>query len=142
MSTIAIRAFEECDVAAVLALWSASDGLGHGPGDTPDELRRYLARNAGISSVAVDGEAVVGAVLCGHDGRRGVLYRLAVAKSHRRRGVGRALVERALAALRAARISRCMLYVLGANAGGLAFWTSLGATHRPELHLLSIDLEA
>ncbi len=126
----------------VIALWAASDGLGHGPGDAPGELRRYLERNPGISSVAVEDDAMVGAVLCGHDGRRGVLYRLAVSPSSRRRGVGRALVERSLAALRAADIPRCMLYVLDVNADGLAFWASLGAVSRGELHLLSIDLEA
>ena len=83
-----------------------------------------------------------GAVLCGHDGRRGVLYRLAVATSHRRRGLGRALVERSLAALRAEGIPRCMLYVLAVDGGGLEFWWALWAVTRGELHLLSIDLDA
>jgi ribosomal protein S18 acetylase RimI-like enzyme len=50
-----------------------------------------LAGNPGLSLVAELDGAVVGAVLCGHDGRRALIYHLAVAASLRRRGIGVAL---------------------------------------------------
>lgn len=137
---VEVRAFLESDIPAVRALWAASDGLGHGPGDDPAAIARFLRRNPGISTVGLAGEHVVAAALCGHDGRRGFLYRLAVADAVRRRGVARAVVERSLAALVAEGIPRCMLFVLAENTGAARFWSALGASRRDELDLLSIDL--
>src|SRR5690349_6147680 len=88
-----VRAFEPADIPAVRELWAATDGLGFGPGDAPEDLVAFLARNPGCSAVAVDGERLVGALLAGHDGRRGFLYRLAVAGDCRRRGLARQLVR-------------------------------------------------
>jgi ribosomal protein S18 acetylase RimI-like enzyme len=137
----AIRAFEERDVDAVRALWARTEGLGHGPGDDAPAIARFLARNPGVSAVAVDPDGtIVGAVLCGHDGRRGFVYRLAVAPERRRAGIARALMDHALAALAAERIPRCMLFVLADNDGGTGFWDAVGAHPREELRLRSIDL--
>jgi ribosomal protein S18 acetylase RimI-like enzyme len=136
-----IRAFDVRDIDAVRALWARTEGLGHGPGDAAPELARFLARNPGVSAVAVDAAgAIVGAALCGHDGRRGFLYRLAVAPELRRAGIARALLGHALAALRAEGIPRCMLFVLADNDGGAEFWSAVGAHPRDELRLRSIDL--
>lgn len=139
-----VRAFEQRDIPAVLDLWERSEGLGHGPGDSAADLARFLARNPGISPVATaddgPGAAVVGAALCGHDGRRGFLYRLSVARERRRAGLATALVRHALAALRAEGIPRCMLFVLAENDGAAQFWESVGAAARVELRLRSIDL--
>ncbi len=81
--------FEALD--EVLALWQATEGVGLSEGDTKDELAAYLLRNPGLSLVACRDGRIVGAVLCGHDGRRGCLYHLAVAIPHRHLGIGRAL---------------------------------------------------
>jgi N-acetylglutamate synthase len=139
---IEIRAFEARDIPAVLALWHESEGLGVGPGDTREGVTRYLERNPGCSWVAADGATIAGAILGGHDGRRGHLYRLAIAAAYRRRGLASELVEKSLAALRAAGIERCLLSVLTENADATEFWTSIGARARPELQLLSFDLNS
>ena len=55
----------------VRALWATCEGLGDGPGDSEAGLTRFLARNSGLSQVVLEDGAIVGAVLCGHDGRRG-----------------------------------------------------------------------
>ncbi|HEX7878065.1 MAG TPA: GNAT family N-acetyltransferase [Candidatus Eisenbacteria bacterium] len=135
-----VRAFLPADIPAVRELWSATDGLGFGPGDAHVELESFLARNPGLSPVAVSDDVLVGALLCGHDGRRGCLYRLAVAASHRRRGVAGQLVRHALDGLRAAGIPRALLYVLADNAPAAAFWKSIGGRIRGELDMFSIDL--
>jgi len=137
---IEFRTFELGDIPAVLALWRESEGLGVGPGDTVEGVTRYLERNPGCSWVAADGDAIAGVILAGHDGRRGHLYRLAIADAYRRRGLATALVEKSLAALGTAGIERCLLSVLTENPGAAEFWTSIGARKRSELQLLSFDI--
>ncbi len=77
------------DYEAVSALWRVTPGLGLGASDAREPIGRYLERNPGSSFVARIAGEVVGAVLCGHDGRRGYLHHLAVAVRCRGRGVGR-----------------------------------------------------
>jgi ribosomal protein S18 acetylase RimI-like enzyme len=140
MRAFVIRAFAAEDIPAVRALWAACEGLGDGPGDTPAALARFLVRNPGLSQVAEQDGALVGAVLCGHDGRRGVIYRLGVGPAHRRHGIARALVAQCIAGLGSARIERAMLFVRAENAGARAFWESVGGRWREKLLLYSIDL--
>jgi ribosomal protein S18 acetylase RimI-like enzyme len=135
-----LRAFRPEDYPAARALWLATDGVGLSPGDGEDEVRAFLARNDGLSLVAQEGDALVAAALCGHDGRRGYIYHLAVAPSHRRRGLGREIVARCLDALEAAGIRRGQVSVFATNALALAFWASLGGQARSDLVVFSIPL--
>jgi len=125
------------DYDQVYALWQACEGVGLSAADEPQAIRAYLERNPGLSAVALDGGRVVGTVLCGHDGRRGYIHHLAVAQSHRRRGIGRALVERILSALMAQGIQKCHLFVFGENRQAIAFWERVGFSQRVELVMMS-----
>src|SRR5215216_1469875 len=121
------------DVGEALELWTAAEGVGLRGADSPQALARYLARNPGLSLVAREEGRMVGAVLCGHDGRRGYLHHLAVAAPHRRRGIGAALVERCLDGLRGEGIAKCHLFVHRHNAAGQAFWRRTGWHARDDL---------
>lgn len=113
------------DYEDVLALWQRTPGIGlHlDEADSRDGIAYYLRRNPGLSLVARDGGRVVGAVLCGHDGRRGFLNHLAVDVDYRGQGIGKAIVQRSLEALYAAGIAKCTILVYTDNADGQAFWT-------------------
>ena len=80
-----IRTLRIADYEAVLRLWQDTEGVGLNESDDRCHVRIYLRRNPGMSFVAQHGGEIVGAVLCGHDGRRGYLHHLAVAKAHRKR---------------------------------------------------------
>ena len=95
-------------------------------GDGREDIARYLQRNPGLSRVAQRDGQIVGAVLCGHDGRRGLIYHLAVAKECRGRGLGRQLVSECLEGLRACGINRAVLLVAKDNTGGRECWLSTG----------------
>ncbi len=132
-----IRPMTADDYDAVLALWQSSEGVGLSSADSRESIAGYLARNPGHSFVVeVDG-MLVGAVLCGHDGRRGYIHHLAVHPDYRRRGIGRELAARCLAALREAGIQKCHLFVFGENRNGRQFWQNTGWTERVELILMS-----
>ena len=134
------------DYEPVMALWTGTAGLRLRGADSRPAIERYLARNPNLSFVARHGDRIVGAVLGGHDGRRGYLQHLAVAEDHRGRGVGARLVRHCTDALAAEGIAKTHLFVLNDNAGGLAFWRHLGWQPRPEVtmfsHLAAPDPEA
>ena len=117
-----LRPMLETDLTDAIALWSGAEGVELAEGDRPDELQRYLRRNPTTSFVACQGNTLVGAVLGGHDGRRGFLYHLSVAPAFRGHGLGRALVDRSLASLRAEGIARVLILVARDNQLGAAFW--------------------
>lgn len=98
--------------------------LGHG--DSPEELEAHLARNAGLSFGAFAGEELVGAVLAGHDGHRGLLYHLAVRPSAQGAGIGGRLVRLGVAGLKASGMTRILILVLKDNEVGRAFWKRQG----------------
>jgi ribosomal protein S18 acetylase RimI-like enzyme len=137
---VAIREFTLDDYDAAYALWSASEGVGLSQADEPHNVARFLERNPGSSFVAVDQSRVIGAVLCGNDGRRGFLHHLAVDRDYRREGVGRRLVQCCLEALSAAGMRKCHIFVLADNVDGQGFWRSIGWEERTTLKVMSRDV--
>jgi N-acetylglutamate synthase len=127
------------DFDEVTALWRRSEGVGLNESDRRGKIEAFLRRNPGLSVVARFEGAVVGAVLCGHDGRRGYLHHLAVDAAWRRNGVGRALVDRCLAELKTAGIDRCNIFLYADNEPGERFWKTTGWYER-DLKVLSRDI--
>jgi putative acetyltransferase len=109
--------------------------------DSRDCIETYLQRNPGMSFVACSQDKIIGAILAGHDGRRGYIHHLAVHPRYRRLGIGRILVQHSLDALAKAGIQKCHLFLLNDNTGGLRFWQSAGWTFRKELNLVSKTIE-
>ena len=129
-----IRLMTAADYAQVYALWRSTPGMGlNNLDDCAEGIARYLQRNPTTCFVAEEVGALIGTILSGHDGRRAFIYHLAVAAPYRRQGIGKALVEAALEALRAEGIHKAALVVMANNASGNAFWEQLGFTTRPDL---------
>jgi len=133
----AIREMTIGDYDEVLALWKACEGVGLSDADSREGIASFLDRNPNLGHVARDGNELVGAILCGTDGRRGYIYHLAVSKHHRHRGLGRALVGRCLDALHRIGIQKCHIFVFADNADAIAFWNVIGWTQRVELTIMS-----
>lgn len=126
------------DYEAVAALWGRLPGMGRI--ETREELAMFLDRNPQLSQVVRSQGQLVGAVLAGHDGRRGYLYHLAVAPEHRRQGLARRLVDCCLERLAAFGLHRCGLQVYRANESGMEFWRRAGWTERDDVQPFTIDL--
>lgn len=123
------------DLPNVIDLWSQTEGVGLNESDSPEALTAFLSRNPGMSRVARDGDTIVAALLCGHDGRRGFLYHLAVKPTYRRQGLGKALVEQCLARLAEQGIQKCNALVYTHNGEAQRFWRHLGFSQRDDLGL-------
>ena len=124
--TYRIRSMTIEDYDDITTLWTKTDGLSLSEDDTRERLSIYLSRNPGLSFVALLNGALVGTVLCGHDGRRGVLRHLAVTETCRGSGIARELVSRSVTALAQQGIHKCNLYVLDSNPSAKRFWEHLG----------------
>jgi ribosomal protein S18 acetylase RimI-like enzyme len=140
MSTISTREFVINDYEQAVALWNLADGVEVAEGDSKEEIRAYLLRNPSLSRVAEENGTIVGAVLCGHDGRRGLIYHLAVAAAHHGKGIGKRLAQECIMRLRTAGIARALILVAQDNASAHSFWLRTGWEDVPGAMLMGIDL--
>jgi ribosomal protein S18 acetylase RimI-like enzyme len=122
MGEVTTREFGLEDYDGAIALWSGAEGVEICEGDSREEIADYLKRNPGLSRVAEADGKIVGVAMCGHDGRRGWIYHLAVAREYRGHGVGNQLVDDCVRGLRAARLKRAIILVAGDNPAGREFW--------------------
>jgi len=131
---VEIVPMEIADYEEVVRLWRSVEGVGlHDYEDSREGISFYLERNPGLSLVARQSGVLVGAVLCGHDGRRGSINHLAVALGFRLQAVGRMLVDRCLTELQLIGIRKCNIVVFRENESGRAFWKRLGWDEREYL---------
>ena len=121
-----IRPYQDSDEAAVIALWNEVllDSAPHN--DPATAIRQKRAAEKDLFFVAAAGEEVVGTVMGGYDGHRGWVYSVAVKPSHRRKGVGAALLRRLEEALTERGCLKVNLQVRASNTGVIAFYEKLG----------------
>jgi N-acetylglutamate synthase len=131
-----IGAMSPADLAEVISFWRTMKGVGLNESDTPECLAIFLERNPGLSLIVRHSQKIVGAVLCGHDGRRGYLHHLAVAPECRNQGLGTKLVERCLGQLGELGILKCNIFVYNDNDPGTIFWRKNGYKDRSDLKIM------
>ncbi|HLP09773.1 MAG TPA: GNAT family N-acetyltransferase [Opitutaceae bacterium] len=125
------------DIPAALELWRVTEGMGLGDSDRPERLAAFLERNPDLSAVAEEGNGtLIGAVLCGDDGRRGYLHHLAVQRERRKLGIARALLAHCFAGLRVREIEKCNIFLLSSNIEGERFWRREGWVVRDNLKVM------
>ncbi len=130
-----VRSMQIEDYDQVYALWMTIHGFSiRTIDDSREGVERFLKRNPGISVVAEMDGRVVGAILCGHDGRRGCLYHVCVHEDYRMHGIGRAMVVHCMNALQQEGINKVSLIAFTKNDIGNAFWKQIGWTKREDLN--------
>ncbi len=137
-----IRRMEIEDYDGVRALWMSIHGFAiRSIDDSREGVERFLKRNPLTSTVAVseNGE-IVGAILCGHDGRRGCLYHVCVREDCRRHGIGKDMVVFCMNALKDEGINKVSLIAFTKNDVGNAFWNCIGWTKRLDLNYYDFTL--
>ena len=134
------REFSINDYDAAIELWQRVEGVEIAEGDDRESVAQFLARNPGLSRVATDGSVIVGVALCGHDGRRGHVYHLAVDPAYQGRGLGKRLLDESLADLRRTGVKRVIIMVADDNASGRQFWKRSGFEEISGAIAMGIDL--
>ena len=136
-----IRAMTLEDYENVHALWMKIKGFAiRSIDDSKEGVERFLNRNPGISVVSEEDGKIVGAILCGHDGRRGCMYHVCVDPEYRLKGIGKSMVVFAMEALRKEKINKVSLIAFTKNDVGNAFWKEIGWTGRKDLNYYDFTL--
>ncbi|MBR2950281.1 MAG: GNAT family N-acetyltransferase [Lachnospiraceae bacterium] len=130
-----VRTMRIEDYEQVYSLWMTIKGFSiRSIDDSKEGVERFLRRNPTTSVVAVKDGQIVGAILCGHDGRRGCLYHVCVHEDYRMLGIGKAMVVFCMEALKEEQISKVSLIAFTKNDVGNAFWKCIGWTKREDLN--------
>lgn len=130
------------DYEQVTNLWGqAGEGVHLGRSDTPEQIDNKLRRDPDLFLVAEESGELVGAVLGGFDGRRGLIYHLAVAKGYRKKGIGARLMDELEQRLRAKGCLRYYLLVTRDNSEAIQFYEKRGWNNLSDLYIYGKDLD-
>jgi ribosomal protein S18 acetylase RimI-like enzyme len=126
MTDIRLREFRfPEDYAAARFLWeNAGSGINLRQSDQPAEIRKKLQHDPDLFLVAETNGKLIGTVIGGFDGRRGLIYHLAVEASFRQQGVGSLLMDEVERRLKAKGCLKCYLLVTVENENAMRFYES------------------
>lgn len=132
MPSLTLRPAVTHDVDDVLDLWRCAAENAQRPADSRAAVEALLVRDPGALILAEEDDMVVGSIIAGWDGWRHHLYRLAVHPTHRRRGIGRALLTAAEERLTTLGATRLDAMVLDTNDLGHRLWEASGYARQEE----------
>lgn len=137
MSEIKVREFRfPADYQQVYDLWSSIEkGVHVGRSDSPAEIQKKLSRDPDLFLVAECEGEIIGSVIGGYDGRRGLIYHLAVSTSFRGQGIGSKLMDEVEERLRAKGCLKCYLLVIEGNHEAETYYQHRGWQHMDDIHL-------
>lgn len=139
---VSIREMKMEDFEEVYALWMQIHGFGiRSIDDSKEGVERFIRRNPTTSMVAVLDGKIIGAILCGHDGRRGCLYHVCVHENYRKHGIGQKMVNSCLEALKKEHICKVNLIAFKKNEVGNRFWQGMGWTFRDDVNYYECILD-
>lgn len=132
---VIIREMTMDDFKEVHEVWMHIHGFGiRSMDDSKEGVERFIRRNPTTSMVAVTDGKIIGAILCGHDGRRGCLYHVCVNEQYRQHGIGQKMVTACLEALEREHICKVNLIAFQKNEVGNRFWQSMNWTFREDVN--------
>ena len=129
-----IRQFDfDGDYARVIGLWQTIEtGMHIGPSDAPEEIKKKIERDPDLFLVAEQNGEIIGTIIGAFDGRRGMIYHLAVHNAFRRQGIGQALLAEVEKRLKEKGCIKCLLMVLEDNETAKRFYEESGWKAVPE----------
>jgi ribosomal protein S18 acetylase RimI-like enzyme len=123
-----IREFQSPeDYPAVRSLWEhTGPGIQLRTSDDPKEIQKKLQRDPDLFLVAEGDGKILASVFGGFDGRRGMVYHLAVSRAYQNKGIGRVLMEELERRLKTKGCIRSYLLVTVENKRAMRFYEKQG----------------
>jgi ribosomal protein S18 acetylase RimI-like enzyme len=142
LENVIIRVYHHPDdYLSIIDLWKAA-----GPGiqlrrsDSPEEIEKKTARDGDLFLVAESEGRIVGSVIGGFDGRRGLIYHLAVDSSLRKNGIGTQLMEEVERRLKEKGCIKCYLLVTKENVSAMRFYEQRGWSNMENVTIYGKDI--
>ncbi len=131
---IVIREFSfPNDYDQTVTFWHGIEkGMNVGRSDTPEEIQKKLERDPDLFLLAEINHEIIGTVIGAFDGRRGMIYHLAVHRNYRGQGVGAMLLGEVEKRLQAKGCLKCLMHVLDDNTEAIQFYKNKGWRHATE----------
>jgi len=128
VTAVRIREFQYPeDYPAARFLWeNAGPGIQLGRSDDPVEIQKKLQRDPDLFLVAEADGKMLGTVVGGFDGRRGMVYHLAVIELFRKQGIGELLMDELERRLKEKGCIRCYLLITVENERAMHFYETRG----------------
>jgi len=125
---VRIREFDiSQDYEEVRNLWKgAGAGIQLRRSDDRDEILKKLQRDPDLFLVAASDEKIIGSVIGGFDGRRGLIYHLAVEQGYREQGIGSQLMDEVENRLRLKGCIKSYLLVTRENESAMRLYEKRG----------------
>lgn len=139
---IQIRQFHfPADYQQVYDLWSSIEkGVHVGRSDSLTEIEKKVARDPDLFLVAECENKIIGSVIGGYDGRRGLIYHLAVDAAFRGMGIGSRLMDEVESRLRGKGCLKCYLLVTSDNQEVEHYYQQRGWQHMDTIRLFGKEL--
>ena len=133
------------DYDAIFELWNSTEQSRRALNpvdDSREGIERYLKRNPETCFAAVINGRIIGVILTGHDGRRGIIHHMCVHPDFRRMGIAAHLVSLAEKALKKEGIQKIFGLVFSDNEPANRFWEKQGYSLRTNLNYRNKSLNA
>ncbi len=137
MKDFAIKQVTIDDYDQLFELWNSTEQSRRALNpvdDSREGIERYLKRNPNSCFAAVQDGRIIGVILTGHDGRRGIIHHMCVHSEFRRMGIAAHLVSLAEEALKKEGIQKVFGLVFTDNEAGNLFWEKQGYFLRTNLN--------
>jgi ribosomal protein S18 acetylase RimI-like enzyme len=129
------------DYPAAILLWeNAGPGIHIRRSDEPGEIQKKLLRDPDLFLVAETDGLIIGTVIGGFDGRRGLIYHLAVDPAFRQNGIGSLLMDEVEHRLRSKGCLKCYLMVTVENENAMRFYETRGWERMDTVHTYAKEL--
>lgn len=129
------------DFEEVIKLWKgAGAGIQLRRSDTPEEILKKVQRDPELFLLATHEGRIIGTVIGGFDGRRGLIYHLAVDRDYQEQGIGTQLMDELEMRLREKGCVRSYLLVTKENESAIRFYVKRGWQHMDHVVIYGKDL--
>jgi len=111
------------DYNEIIKLWKGAEEIVlNNREDSEKSINFFLEKNPNTCFIAKCNKNIIGTIMGGNDGRRGLIYHLFVKSEYRKNGIGKELIKKTEKGYKKEGIGKIYLLVLKKNKTGNEFW--------------------